>query len=145
MAYYMYPQPTNGRASSNDFSVNTWLSKFYENGSSSIFIYSTGMSSWGETYFPSTISDNLNSCCVISISIRQASQVLSTTFESLARHQTTADMNVFCEKSDFIMADGFYLPNGIVLLAGLHAGRNSMLSVEPYLLLFSFFLCTSCK
>lgn len=23
MAYYMYPQPTNGRASSNDFSVNT--------------------------------------------------------------------------------------------------------------------------
>lgn len=89
MTYYMYPQPTNGRASSNDFSVNTWLSKFYENGSSSIFIYSTGISSWGETYFPQTISDNLNSCCVISISIRQASQVLSTTFESLARHQTT--------------------------------------------------------
>ena len=38
-----------------------------------------------------------------------------------------------------------YLPNGMVLLAGLQAGRNSMLSVEPYLLLLSFLFCSSCK
>lgn len=47
--------------------------------------------------------------------------------------------------NDFIMVVWFYLPKGIVLLAGLHAGRNSMSSVDPYLRLLSFLFWSSYK